>query len=49
VYRAKDVASGTAVALKQCLLPADAPGADAAARREVGRCSVREIEALPRV
>ena len=34
VYRAKDVASGTVVALKQCLMPADAPGAEAAARHE---------------
>jgi serine/threonine protein kinase len=34
VYRARDVASGTVVALKRCLLPADTPDADAAARRE---------------
>jgi|AntAceMinimDraft_1070359.scaffolds.fasta_scaffold27024_2 serine/threonine protein kinase len=34
VYRARDVASGTAVALKRCLLPGDTPDADAAARHE---------------
>ena len=34
VYRARDVSSGTAVALKQCLFPADASDADADARRE---------------
>ena len=34
VYRARDVSSGTAVALKRCLLPADARDADAAARHE---------------